>query len=252
MQDLRAERQSSVTVAKKLRDPRGGTTVASDHRMTEERTSPFVVLAALDLSGGGSPLVVSRALELTTLHPGSSLHVLAVNEPGAVFAIPEFLPNAEAWVKPDVEALARFVRSQVDDFHQHRPDLPRAHVEVHAALGAPADEIVWLAAHLDADVIVVGTHGRTGLKRVLLGSVAEKVVRLAGCQVVVARPKQHAAPWKVPEIEPICPDCASARETSAGATLWCARHAVHHQRAHVYSTSGRSPSIPASESLTGT
>jgi glycine betaine transporter len=44
-----------------------------------------------------------------------------------------------------------------------------------------------------ADLIIVGTHGRTGLSHALIGSVAEKVVRLAHCPVLVARQK-HAAP----------------------------------------------------------
>jgi nucleotide-binding universal stress UspA family protein len=66
-----------------------------------------------------------------------------------------------------------------------------AGTEVHVAAGDPAKEIVMLAAQLDADVIVVGTHGRQGAGRWVLGSVAEAVVRTAGCPVVVAREKNH-------------------------------------------------------------
>jgi nucleotide-binding universal stress UspA family protein len=57
--------------------------------------------------------------------------------------------------------------------------------------GAPWDQIVR-AAHDDGDIdlIVMGTHGRTGLKHVLLGSVAEKVVRHAPCAVLVVRPQE--------------------------------------------------------------
>jgi nucleotide-binding universal stress UspA family protein len=53
--------------------------------------------------------------------------------------------------------------------------------------------LVEVAAELDADIIVIGTHGRTGLKRILLGSVAEMVVRRAGCPVFVVREKLHTA-----------------------------------------------------------
>lgn len=52
--------------------------------------------------------------------------------------------------------------------------------------GQPWDRIVALAE--PEDLIVMGTHGRTGIKRLLLGSVAEKVVRTAPCSVLVARP----------------------------------------------------------------
>lgn len=56
--------------------------------------------------------------------------------------------------------------------------------------GDPAHEVVDLAKRDAFDLIVIGTHGRTGLKHVLLGSVAEKVVRLAPCPVLVVRRKE--------------------------------------------------------------
>jgi len=62
---------------------------------------------------------------------------------------------------------------------------------VHNLAGDPAEEIVRTAARVQADVIVLATHGRTGIKRLLLGSVAEKVVRYAGCPVFVMRDKHH-------------------------------------------------------------
>jgi nucleotide-binding universal stress UspA family protein len=54
--------------------------------------------------------------------------------------------------------------------------------------GVPWQEIVKTAEDTGADLIIMGTHGRTGLQHVLLGSVAEKVVRLAPCAVLVTRP----------------------------------------------------------------
>ncbi len=54
-------------------------------------------------------------------------------------------------------------------------------------LGAPWDELVKLVRRDHHDLVVVGTHGRTGLKHVLLGSVAEKIVRYASCTVLVVR-----------------------------------------------------------------
>jgi nucleotide-binding universal stress UspA family protein len=52
-------------------------------------------------------------------------------------------------------------------------------------IGAPYDEIVRAAA--DFDLVVMGTHGRTGLRHLFLGSVAEKVVRHASCPVLTVR-----------------------------------------------------------------
>jgi universal stress protein A len=57
--------------------------------------------------------------------------------------------------------------------------------------GSPAHEIVQAARRLPADLIVISTHGRTGLKHVLLGSVAEQVVRTAPCPVFVVRELEH-------------------------------------------------------------
>lgn len=57
--------------------------------------------------------------------------------------------------------------------------------------GAPFLEIIRYAKKHEIDLIVMGTHGRGGLAHVLLGSVAEKVVRKAGCPVLTIRPEGH-------------------------------------------------------------
>jgi nucleotide-binding universal stress UspA family protein len=60
-------------------------------------------------------------------------------------------------------------------------------VEVRSALGAVADEIIEVAGIEKADLIVMGTHGRTGLAHVLLGSMTEKVLRQAPVPVLTVR-----------------------------------------------------------------
>lgn len=71
------------------------------------------------------------------------------------------------------------------------PDLPCTHELLYApptcATVRPEEEIVRCADQVDAYAIVVGTHGRTGLKRVLLGSSAEYLIRLSKRPVVVVR-----------------------------------------------------------------
>jgi nucleotide-binding universal stress UspA family protein len=87
-------------------------------------------------------------------------------------------------VKQQCEAqLARMVESVRGDY---------ADVEGHHAVGVPFVEIVKRAREKRADLIVMGTHGRTGLAHVLIGSVAERVVRKAPCPVLTVKPHGEA------------------------------------------------------------
>lgn len=67
-------------------------------------------------------------------------------------------------------------------------------IETHLAMGEPAATTVTLATRLQCDVIVIGTHGRSGLPRVILGSVAERVVRMAHGRVIVVPPPAEDRP----------------------------------------------------------
>ena len=69
---------------------------------------------------------------------------------------------------------------------RERLSLPPSTLEF-VQTGAPAETIARAAAEWRADLIVIGSHGRTGVRRVLLGSVAEEVMRNAPCPVLVAR-----------------------------------------------------------------
>jgi quercetin dioxygenase-like cupin family protein len=62
------------------------------------------------------------------------------------------------------------------------------------AEGDPANEIVRLTEALGCDLVVMGTHGKTGLRRVLTGSVAEEVLRKSVCPVLVVRTALRAMP----------------------------------------------------------
>jgi nucleotide-binding universal stress UspA family protein len=70
-------------------------------------------------------------------------------------------------------------------------------IERSVLVGSPTTEIARFAKEKEADMIVVGTHGRTGLARMLMGSTAEGLLREAPCQVLVVKPhlaarKTHA------------------------------------------------------------
>ncbi|MFO0618901.1 MAG: universal stress protein [Polyangiaceae bacterium] len=206
------------------------------------------VLAAIDLDVS-TGIVLETALRETLARPGAEL---------LVFYAFEFLGADLLGLRgrQDAEKTIEELKLRTHQALQayavtHKEDvLPRT--EVQMSVGRPAQEIVWAAAHYDVELIVVGSHGRRGVGRLLMGSVAEKVVRLAGCPVTVVREKQHDPRHKLAEIEPLCPACAEVRATSGGATLWCARHSEHHIRAHVYSSAGRTESPSAWSSSSGT
>jgi nucleotide-binding universal stress UspA family protein len=69
-----------------------------------------------------------------------------------------------------------------------KPEDPAVVVDYRLVEGDPAEEILHTARETNSDVIVLGTHGRKGLGRLLLGSVAEQTVRTAPCPVVTVKP----------------------------------------------------------------
>jgi nucleotide-binding universal stress UspA family protein len=72
--------------------------------------------------------------------------------------------------------------------HHIRAEAPKVRLEHWLTFAAdPAGEIVQVARQVEADLIVMGTHGRTGLRRLVMGSVAEQVVRRAPCPVVTLK-----------------------------------------------------------------
>ena len=120
------------------------------------------------------------------------------------------------------------------------PEVPK--VSVHVRVGLPAEQIVQVAAELQAGLIVVGTHGRRGVSRAMMGSVAETVVRTAGCPVLVMRALHHPVYESAvgDEVEPACADCEARRAETKGEVTLCDRHASHRSRAHAYAYEGRS------------
>jgi nucleotide-binding universal stress UspA family protein len=82
-----------------------------------------------------------------------------------------------------------------------RPQEPSVPYEHRLISGTPADAIVSLAKEVGAELIVMSSHGRTGLSRVVLGSVAEVVVRKAPCPVLILkRPKHDRKPRFQPSV----------------------------------------------------
>jgi nucleotide-binding universal stress UspA family protein len=94
-------------------------------------------------------------------------------------------------------------RTQLEQIRPVDASIPVSHVFLE---GDPATQLVQYATDAGMDLIVMGTHGRTGLERLLMGSVAEKVMREAPCSVLVVKlPKGMPAPVKEDAEVVACP-----------------------------------------------
>jgi nucleotide-binding universal stress UspA family protein len=117
----------------------------------------------------------------------ASLTLLHVYQPIS-FALPE------GYVLPTPSVLADLEVSlgkALDDARRDVEEKSGMRVDTKLLQGAPFAEIVRLAREGSYDLIVLSTHGRTGIRHALLGSVAEKVVRKAQCPVLTVRPPGH-------------------------------------------------------------
>jgi nucleotide-binding universal stress UspA family protein len=109
-----------------------------------------------------------------------------------VVATPTVVYGDGVVVPPDPEGLRDAAREQLD-----RLQVPHGNVraERRMAEGDAVEAILGMAQEVQADLLVMGTHGRTGLGRLLMGSVAEQVVRQAPCPVLTVKtPFPETAP----------------------------------------------------------
>ncbi len=125
-----------------------------------------------------SKVALQRAAELT-IADGGTLTVIHVIE----------LPVAYRGQIPLDFAgeIDRRAREKLDEWVSEAQRKTKATVTPVVRLGTPGAQVLHLLGEESYDLVVVGSHGRTGIKRALLGSVAEKLVRHAGCPVYVAR-----------------------------------------------------------------
>ena len=133
------------------------------------------ILHATDLSDHSRP-AFDMASALARNYR-AELHVLHVVE------LP-FLTTIDGVLVPTPIYEAESTREQLENLRPHDPAVTVAH---RLFEGDPAEVILALARDLPADLVVMGTHGRGGLSRTLMGSVAEAVVREATCPVLTAK-----------------------------------------------------------------
>jgi nucleotide-binding universal stress UspA family protein len=132
---------------------------------------------------------LERAVALAARAPFHVLHFVCLVDPhGGVAALPTkhvdivYIDRVrdELVTMVDLELRAAEARGRI-------------HFHVHVRVAHdPAKELLELAKEVGADLIVVGCKGVHGLERMVLGSVSERVVRDAGCAVVIARPKTYS------------------------------------------------------------
>jgi nucleotide-binding universal stress UspA family protein len=137
---------------------------------------PTRVLLATD----GSPdatLAAQSAVELCE-RTGSELHVVHVGE---------YLPTFYAQTEEEPAELRHIAQRLLDEQTERLRAAGGQVDQAHLLLGRPAEQIVNLSEELGVGVIVIGSRGLSALRRVLLGSVSESVVRHAHCPVFVVR-----------------------------------------------------------------
>jgi nucleotide-binding universal stress UspA family protein len=134
------------------------------------------ILVGVDFSSG-SDTAVRQALRIAR-HTGAEVCLAHTSVAPEIFDL------------PDERLVSTRLAADRAALEELRSRIGGRGVEVsHVIADGFADNaLVELAGEMGADLIVVGTHGRTGLRRFLMGSIAERVVRLAGCSVLVARP----------------------------------------------------------------
>ena len=139
------------------------------------------LLLAVDVGGLETHELVDQAAEWAA-RTGGRLDLLHVAGPSEAFA---FVHDAEvrAAVDREVEAMERRDQRLLDALLLR---VPEAHRGVARVVAGPTMESI-LAAAADYDAVLVGTHGRSGLQRLWLGSVAEEVVRRCERPVLVLR-----------------------------------------------------------------
>lgn len=188
-------------------------------------TPRVVLLAAVDATTA-SEQVTATASRLASTMLGAELHLLHV-----IDVAPRDGGPGDGTFPSTTQALDE-ARKVLDAASEAVTRTFQGRVVGHLAAGTAWREIVQLAANLQADLVVVGTHDRRGIQRLVLGSVAEQVAKKAQCAVLVARAKDYHS--DVPEIEPPCGDCLTKQRETKGTTLWCDRHTSRHTHGRLH------------------
>lgn len=188
--------------------------------------APFVVVAALDHSERDRA-VLAAALGLARGTTGAWLHLAHVVDPGPPGPLPI---GATPRIPGTLSVVANAERFLAARAAEAASALDR-NVFGHLLEGAAWRELVQLGIDLGASTLVVGTHDHHGVRRLVLGSVAQEIVRAAPFPVLVAR----TAPAELgDDFRPACARCRDLQRGEGGAKLWCAEHEPEHPKSRAY------------------
>lgn len=156
--------------------------------MTDLEPTPdrVQVVIAYDFSPSAEEAVM-RGIELACRAPQHVLHVVAAIDGRNGFSV----APTEHVDYDYAERIQKIVIARLVEGFAGRKTASEVHFYVHARIGKPAEQILQLAQEVGADFIIIGSHGKTGVERLVLGSVSERVVREAHCAVIVARAKTY-------------------------------------------------------------
>ena len=132
---------------------------------------PYVIVVGIDYSPTGDEALL-KAFELASLQPSAEVHIVNVVR---TYGTNVYLEWGGALTTLSIEEasdrLREFVGTKLEEFKKRQAERGLrgfARAVTHVRLDAPAEEIAQLASDLEADLLVVGTHGRRGLRRLLL------------------------------------------------------------------------------------
>lgn len=154
--------------------------------MTEAH--PLHVVVAYDFSPSSEQALI-RAVEVALRAPQHVLHIVGALDPHNGLAS---LGPLKGVTYETADRVQQLIKERVVNAFAGRPAASEVQFFVHARIGKPANEILDVAREVGADLIFIGSHGKTGVERFLLGSVSERVVREALCPVMIAREKTYA------------------------------------------------------------
>lgn len=148
-----------------------------------------VAVVGVDLEPTGDDAIM-ESLRLLRAGALASIHLLYVIDPKDV--VDDGDMRAFAAEAESLRLAPNLLESRARDLARLAGlDVPLERVRGHGRIGEPAATLLQMCVDYDADLLVVGTHGRRGLDRWFLGSVAEEMTRKAPCLVLVARPKDY-------------------------------------------------------------
>jgi nucleotide-binding universal stress UspA family protein len=153
-------------------------------RPAEDGTSYHRILWPTDLS----PLAKTALPHVLGLasHAGAEVVLLHVLPSAAMYVVPPKMGTVLMRLQREARAAAQAQLRRLE----RQLQAPGIHAHAVLAMGVPFQQIVLAAKRLRCDLIVLATHGQTGLAHAVLGSVAENVVRHAPCPVLTVRPER--------------------------------------------------------------